>query len=245
MLKELFQEIWQKAHDAITPVSFEDQNGRPYTALGGKLISAVEPNFPTILLGTLTGLVDYAKANKDQVVVTGGLFRVVDPRHVCFHAPCDGDWSQRHTWATASFDMPDQFRFGNYLDLETFIIEVQSRFEDGPERKRLLQLVGSLTAGATSTATDDGITQTVQTKVGVSLKGKASVENPFTLAPFRTFHEVFQPESPFILRVQSADAGVPKVALFESDGGAWKNDAIQSIGTYLNSNLPEGMTVVA
>jgi len=59
------------------------------------------------------------------------------------------------------------------------------------------------------------------------------VPNPVVLAPFRTFPEVIQPESKFIFRMQSG----PQAALFEADGGAWRNEAMGRIKTYLEEQL--------
>ncbi|OSA97223.1 hypothetical protein B2H85_16310, partial [Clostridium botulinum] len=55
------------------------------------------------------------------------------------------------------------------------------------------------------------------------------------LAPYRTFPEVQQPTSKFIFRMQQG----PKAAIFEADGGAWRNQAMQSIKAYLQEELKE------
>lgn len=46
--------------------------------------------------------------------------------------------------------------------------------------------------------------------------------------PFRTFLEVEQPESEFLLRVD-AEKGI---GLFEADGGIWKLEAKRNIAEY-------------
>ena len=53
-----------------------------------------------------------------------------------------------------------------------------------------------------------------------------------TLKPFRTFREIEQPESEFILRYQNRN-GI-EAALFEGDGGCWKLDAILRIKEWLS-----------
>ena len=60
---------------------------------------------------------------------------------------------------------------------------------------------------------DDGVGQTVTAKSGVTRTTKVDVKNPWMLAPFRTFPEVAQPESPFILRMDKDS----QCALFEGD----------------------------
>lgn len=65
--------------------------------------------------------------------------------------------------------------------------------------------------------------------------GKEAVPNPVYLKPFRTFTEITQPESAFVLRMR--ESGGIQVALFEADGGAWKNEAILAIKDYLEIQL--------
>ena len=59
------------------------------------------------------------------------------------------------------------------------------------------------------------------------------------LAPMRTFCEITQPVSPFVLRVQEG----PAVALFEADAGEWRNAAVRGIKDYLTMML-DGLNVV-
>jgi hypothetical protein len=65
------------------------------------------------------------------------------------------------------------------------------------------------------------------------------------LAPYRTFREIAQPASLFVLRLQTSRHGdKPECALFEADGGQWKLEAIQALATYLRTALP-GLAVLA
>ena len=84
-------------------------------------------------------------------------------------------------------------------------------------------------------------------KTGIASKGEAVVPNPVRLRPFRTFVEVEQPESAFVFRMrQDSDDGV-ECAVFEADGGAWKNAAMENIKKYLQlelSDLPQ-FTVIS
>ncbi|OSB00487.1 hypothetical protein B2H85_13365, partial [Clostridium botulinum] len=54
-----------------------------------------------------------------------------------------------------------------------------------------------------------------------------------TLAPYRTFPEIEQPLSRFIFRMQQG----PSAAIYEADGGAWRNQAMQRIKAYLEEEL--------
>ena len=86
---------------------------------------------------------------------------------------------------------------------------------------------------------DDGVTQKATVKTGITSVGDAIVPNPVKLQPFRTFIEVTQPESAFVFRMRQADGRGVECAIFEADGGAWKNAAMKSIKEYLQNELAE------
>ena len=65
-------------------------------------------------------------------------------------------------------------------------------------------------------------------------------KNPAPLRPLRTFPEVEQPVSPFVVRFKEGK----KAALFNADGGAWKVAAVKSIGSFLRKELEGTNTVV-
>ena len=78
---------------------------------------------------------------------------------------------------------------------------------------------------------------------GVVRVSDVVIKNPVYLRPFRTFCEIDQPESPFILRIRNSDGkGVPEIALYEADGGLWKHRAIQGIHAYLDKALDNLVT---
>lgn len=83
-------------------------------------------------------------------------------------------------------------------------------------------------------------------KQGVASKAEAIVPSPCVLKPFRTFPEVEQPASKFIFRMRDGMRDTVEAALFEADGGAWKNEARANISTYLCEQLKEtGVTVIS
>ena len=57
------------------------------------------------------------------------------------------------------------------------------------------------------------------------------------LSPYRTFREIEQPESQFLLRIRTDDRGNAEVALFEADGGVWRNEARLRIAEYLKEHI--------
>ena len=77
------------------------------------------------------------------------------------------------------------------------------------------------------------MSQSVTVKKGVSLLENETVKPRINLSPFRTFREVPQPESEFILRLDNDG----RVGLFEADGGVWKIEAKINIAEYFENQL--------
>lgn len=82
---------------------------------------------------------------------------------------------------------------------------------------------------------DNGVTQTVEARQGVALNALVEVKPRVLLRPFRTFLEVEQPESEFLLRVHPEEG----IGFFEADGGIWKLEAKKNIADYFNTNLAD------
>jgi len=233
MLKELFQSVCEYAAKAQELQSFEC-NGRTY--LNRSAVEVAWPSPAALKFKTLSALLEYFDKNKatDQDAHMA-FFRPVEPNLVKLQSPLMGDENQRHTYAIAEFDT-QIFRFGEWMDQEEFTIQAMARIIATPDLTRLLKLVGALKSGSSRTSEDDGVTQVVSTRKGVSMTSTEKVDNPFLLAPMRTFSEITQPTSPFILRVRMFEDKNPMVALFEADGGAWKVQAINSIAAFLRAD---------
>lgn len=130
-------------------------------------------------------------------------------------------------------DVPG-FREG-FRDRETMLIQLRSLFLQTPDVAYLLDLLSKMSDEEKVTSQDNGVTQVVEARKGVALKEQVEVRPRVKLTPFRTFLEVDQPESEFLLRV--GDGG--QVGLFEADGGVWKLVAKRSIAAYLEGRLKD------
>ena len=69
----------------------------------------------------------------------------------------------------------------------------------------------------------------------IVLRWAAKVRPRIKLQPFRTFLEVAQPESEFLLRVDSEKG----IAFFEADGGIWRLEAKRNIAEYFERGLKD------
>lgn len=209
-----------------------------------------DPVPATLKLNTLTGLVDYVNKGADGVQSDGrGLMvHVVNERQVDVVSGLFGRSEQRVTFASATADAvlsKSDFRFGEFYDCESFVIKLLSLFEDFDGRASVLKIVGNIKEENVRQTGDDGVTQTVTARSGIARVEEVSVPNPVYLAPFRTFREITQPLSPFVLRMkQGREGGLPTVALFEADGGKWKLDAIAFIHDFLNGKI-ETVPIIA
>jgi hypothetical protein len=210
-----------------------DVNGDTYT---DKEIYRVDNNLraAAIEMNTLTSLVDYAKSftveMSDQMLV-----QVVSPTEVKLISCLDSD-RKRECLVNVEAMIPE-FSYGRYMDHESFIIALQSKFIDNKDRELLLKFAGTVKDESIAQYGDDGVTQKATIKTGITSVGEAIVPNPVNLKPFRTFVEVDQPESAFIFRMRQNN-GV-ECAIFEADGGAWKNEAMRNIKKYLGFALDE------
>ena len=188
-------------------------------------------------VSTLTGLVDYIKTNVDKL--EGKLLiQVKSPEEVTLYSPLNAD-REREKYVSAEAILPNNVVYDRFLDTERFNIMFQSAFVDDEDKSKLLKYTALITDDTVKNFGDDGISQKVTVKTGVVSVSDAVVPNPVTLAPFRTFPEVEQPESKFIFRMKEG----PSAALFEADGGAWRNKAILNIKAYLEKELEHNHNV--
>lgn len=192
------------------------------------------PYARTIEMHTLTSLVDYIKANIDTMS-DKMIIHVVSPTSVKLYSQLDNDRNREYL-IEVDAQLPD-FRFGDYIGHEAFCIALQSKFIQNDDRNLVLKFAGTVEDGTVAEYGDDGITQKATVKTGLASKGDAIIPNPVKLRPYRTFLEVEQPESAFVFRMRS-ERGV-QCAIFEADGGAWKNTAMKNIKEYLQFELAD------
>ena len=130
-------------------------------------------------------------------------------------------------------DVPG-FRDG-FREQDKAIIELRSRFAPSEGVDYLLDLLSRISKDSGVATTDNGVSQTVEARQGIALKATVQLRPRVPLRPFRTFQEVEQPESEFLLRMDEEG----NIGLFEADGGMWKLTARQTIKAFLEANLSD------
>ena len=202
-----------------------------------------EPKAAPICVATLTGFVEFVERNIDDLDLINSYIAVIDsPQNVVLSSTLLEQRREREQLLTASLDSDMKtFPFGNFMPQEEFIIKLHSLFEkkEGDDFDYVALMVSKIVQADTADTDDDGITQHVTVKRGVSgaLKEKGEIKPIVRLSPYRTFREIVQPESQFLLRLKTSDNGTVQAALFEADGGAWRNEARLRIAAYLKEHI--------
>lgn len=124
---------------------------------------------------------------------------------------------------------------GRFMPYENAVIELRSLYIPNDDISYLLNLLSSISSESKIVSNDNGVTQQVEAKKGIALSSMVTVKQRVELKPFRTFLEVNQPESEFILRID--DDG--RIGFFEADGGVWKLEAKKNIAAYFEAELQD------
>jgi hypothetical protein len=233
MLKSAIEKILSLAD----PKQF-DLNGVPH--FDRKLFPVAVATPEPLLTHTLTSVAQYLDDNDPHADVEGRtdiFIHVENHCNVAVKSALLRDYEQRDTLLRARFET-DPFIFGNKMDAETFMIFLQSRFVDTPDKKLILELLGNMRHEDGTQLADDGVTQVITRKVGVTLANRANLPPKVMLAPMRSFPEIEQVVAPFILRIHD-DSGEVKVSLHEADGGQWRVEAIRRIDVLLRKVLTD------
>ena len=201
-----------------------------------KSLTVIKPASPdSLTTSTLTSIVKYFKSFNNP---ENYLIHVKGPSEVYIASLLDPAYQTRKIELSAECLM-DEFPFGRKMDVEQFIIALQAQFVQDDTTAAILRLVGNITAKAEQSTLDDGVTQTITAKTGITRVENTAVPNPVTLRPRRTFIEVEQPASMFVFRMSALPGEKPTCALHEADGGAWKNAAVKNIANFLEFELPD------
>lgn len=228
-----------------------EYDGRKYI---NKELRAMEPPLVAALkISTLGSLVELCQG-KFENADGNAAFESFDPNEYVIHvldeeqvqvvSAFSNAWARRAVLIDCKNDESIGFKFGQFLAHEDFIVGLLANFVRTEDQEYVLRIASSLTTERVVTSDDDGISQGVGLKAGVSLKTQETLRPRVKLAPYRTFREVAQPISEFVFRVKQDGEQMPKLALFEADGGAWKLHARENIARFLSKGIV-GATVAS
>lgn len=241
MLKEAIEKIAEMSKPIM-----EEVDGRMF-AVSADCVTEVRPSVDhpeTLGLNSLDGLVKMVKTeglNDDNPLY------ITIPSHVrviCFGQFQRKDRSFRQTYYTVDgTDIPG-WEERVQMPFEEAMIALRTRFQETPDTGYALKLLSEITTGAKITFNDNGVATSVVTKKGIDLQSNQAIRPIVTLKPYRTFQEIEQPASEFLIRVSERG-----ITFIEADGGMWKLHARQAIADFLYRALEDeisaGTVVVA
>ena len=234
-LKDAMQYLVDLSSAAPNKVTHETEAGTlEYT---DRAVIPLRPELQTpVKVMTLTGLVGLIEGEGIELPADEVTLHVLSPTLVeLIGTGCDV-WNRRTEFGRADCrDISNLFKFDIFQSPEQLIIGLQSCFEETEDLHYLLMLASNISSEASATVADDGVSQNVTLKSGVHLKSAATLRSKVKLAPYRTFREIPQPVSDFLLRVtaRGENQQQPGIGLFEAGGGQWKLAAMLAIKEYL------------
>ena len=237
---------------AVTRIEELAQKGMELKEVDGKMYSTHElhqvfsdrrPSVVTVK--SLSGLTDFIRANIDDLKMSLLMIHVVDHTRVIVKTNIHGEKNERHNVVMAELEELERFPFDQLIGQEKFIIKLKSMFQITEDQEAIIRYTAKIDAEAAVITTDDGITQNVNIKQGVTgvRTERQNIPSLVKLRPYRTFTEIEQPESEFLFRMKTEDE-VVKCALFDADGGAWKNKARLGIAEFLEAQ-DLGLPIIA
>ncbi len=230
MLKEFIAHIQKTTQPIVQQVG-----GSVFAINGDGNAREIRPTIDhpdTLPLHSLEALV---KMVQTEAANMGAPLYITIPSHQtvrCFGQPDpDARYFRQVYYEAKATDVPG-FQNG-FREFEKAIIELRSQFAPGEGVDYLLDLLSRISKESTVSTSDNGISQTVEARQGVALKATVQIKPRVPLRPFRTFQEVEQPESEFLIRLDEEG----NIGLFEADGGMWKLTARQTVKAFLEEQL--------
>lgn len=184
---------------------------------------------------SVTGLDSICKLVKNEAKAVGRkiFIRIAAYNQVSVFSTYDDQYERAYLYRCEA-DTP-RVSVDRYMPYEKAVIELRSLYIPNDGSEYLLNLLGSISSESKVTSSDNGVTQTVEAKSGISLLQNVQVKPRVNLRPFRTFIEVDQPESEFLLRI----SGNGEIGLYEADGGVWKLEATRNVAAYFEKELKD------
>ncbi len=229
MIREGLEYLFEQAQGRILKAS-----GRNYSTTELKTLPSPASLAETIEIHTLTGFVDYVKSGLDGNMSKNAAVFVLGPCVVSLRSALYSEFKQREEYITArSFDYGTP-QLGRYIDVEAFIVDLQTHFIATNITASILKIVGNVQSEAVQTVVDDGVSQMVSARKGITKAENTVLPIMLNLQRYRTFPEIEQPMSRYVFRMKNGkEGGLPLVALFEVDDNRWKVETVQEISKYL------------
>lgn len=230
MLKEFIQHIQQTTQPQITTI------GKSTFAVnadgGANEIRPIIDHPNTLDLHSLDALVKLVRTEATRVE---DLLYITVPDHMsvrCFGRPIQEErWHRQIYYDVKATDVPG---WGEKVQMsfDEMQIALRTRFQQTQDMPYVQKLLSEISTGAKVTFNDNGVATTIVTKKGIDLQANETIRPIVTLRPYRTFQEVDQPESIFLIRINERG-----ITFVEADGGMWKLKARETVKAFLEEKL--------
>ncbi len=203
-----------------------------------KEMTEIRPEIDSPSEKSLTSLDSVVKLIKTEAAkLYAGPFYITVPafnRVECFVQPvADKRYIRSTLYSANATDVPG-WDPEVKLPFERAAIALQTRFQKTTDSDYALRLLSQITCGGKVTYNDDGVAMSVITQKGISLQGTETIRPLVSLKPYRTFQELEQPASVYLIRIDERG-----ISFIEADGGMWKLTARQTIKAYFDTELAD------
>jgi hypothetical protein len=236
MIKEAMEYI-----EKLSAGKIREIDGRQYSTKDLYPVRIPDPN--AIQCSSLSAIAEYLNEDIDGISGYDPVIHIQTENIVSLYSSLIPPWNRRFLFMTAVNTPKGKFIPERWYEPQELIPRLQSEFVETHELMQLIKFLSSISSGAVTESDDDGITQVVTVKKGIHKKDNAHVQPHWYLNPFRTFIEIDQPGSRYLLRTRGA-GDMPEIALFEADGGGWKREAMKLIKEYFTGQLDIGEVTV-
>lgn len=243
MLKALYEKILSTAQPILTVV----ENAMFCVTSDGKAteLRPTIDHLDILPLNSLDALVKMIKTEAPRF--TEAPLYITIPSHLlvqCFTQPEPTErFFRQFFYEVKATDVPG-WDSKVQLGFEEMQIALRTRFQETPDALYAMKLLSDISTGAKITFNDNGVATSVVTKKGIDLQANETIRPIVKLKPYRTFQEVEQPESTFLIRVNERG-----ISFTEADGGMWKLKARETVKAFLEKALAkeieEGAVYVA
>jgi hypothetical protein len=216
-------------------------DGTEYITSGEHCQIVRMPVLAPIACNTLTGIVDFINM-QDTLLPEERILLIPICIHIKSHCEVeligdlDNKWLNKKLWVKAGCKVFDSTNMES--PLEEFLIWIQSCFVQDYETNYLLEILSKITASNGVEVTDKGVSLAIKRKKDIHFKENDKMRSQFSLRPYRTFSEIEQPESLFVLRVHDSANGI-SISMSETTDPTWKLRAINSIKAFFQERITD------
>lgn len=224
----------EKIQELCAPNLFQ-ANGHNFLADKAGGYTEVKPELEMVENIHLSSLDALVKFVKTEAVKDYGIVYITIPDHMtvkCFTHPFEElRMNRAYLYVANATDVPG-WNEKVSLSFEEALIALRTRFQPATDTEYALRLLSNITTGGKVTYNDNGVATSIVTKRGIDLQGNEAIKPIIKLRPYRTFQEVAQPESQFLIRINERN-----ITFIEADGGMWKLEARNTVKKYLEDAL--------